>query len=128
MRLSGFLLSALLLLALASAAWAPPAARVGDLVHGTAHQHGPLWAPRPVQGPIVTGSQNVLVNGKPAARVDDSGTHAVCDGPNTFRIVAGSKSVLINGKPAARVGDATLHCGIAPGAIVHGSPDVLIGD
>lgn len=128
MRLSRFYLSAVLLLALAAAAWAPPAARVGDLVNGTAHQHGPVWAPRPVRGPVVTGSPNVFVNGKPAARVDDSGTHAACDGPNAFRIVAGSRTVLINGKPAARVGDATLHCGVAPGAILQGSPDVLIGD
>lgn len=62
-------------------------------------------------GLINTGSDNVLIDGFPAARKGDG---FIC--PAAFHngsgiIMGGSTSVLINGKPAARMGDATI-CGV----------------
>ncbi|MGD8240499.1 MAG: PAAR domain-containing protein [Armatimonadota bacterium] len=131
MRTICILLLVAALLCAASPAFAPPAARVGDTVVGTPHCHGPHGLagliPHPVQGPIIIGCPTVLINGKPAARVQDTGTTAACCGPNTFTITLGSATVLIGGRPAARQGDATLHCGMVPGTITIGSPNVLIG-
>jgi uncharacterized Zn-binding protein involved in type VI secretion len=81
--------------------------------------HGCLSCPHTVSGPITTGSSHVLVNGRPAARVGDRGTHAACCGPNTFEIVGGDSSVIIDGKPAAKLGSSTRHCG-GMGHIVGG--------
>lgn len=50
-------------------------------------------------GQIVEGSPDVMINGRPAA-ILGSGTE--CGG----KVVAGSSNVFINGKPVARVGDA----------------------
>ncbi len=131
MRAICVLLPAVVLLCASSPAFAPPAARVGDIVTGTPHCHtvhglaGPI--PHPVTGPIMLGCATVLVNGKPAARVGDVGTTAACCGPNTFTITTGSATVFIGGKPAARQQDTTLHCGMAPGKIIIGSPNVIIG-
>ena len=83
--------------------------------------------PHPVTGPAVTGSPDVIINGKPALRVGDNGVHSTCCGANTWQTVAGSATVFINGRPAVRLGDATQHCGGA-GKTIEGSPDVLIGD
>jgi uncharacterized Zn-binding protein involved in type VI secretion len=104
------------------------AARVNDLVKGDPHAHGCPGCPHPVQGPIVTGSPTVFINGIPAARVSDIGVHAVCCGPNMFEIKMGSATVYINGKQAARKGDMTMHCSAYPGKVEVGSPDVDIGD
>jgi uncharacterized Zn-binding protein involved in type VI secretion len=68
----------------------------------------------------------VNVNGRPAVRVDDSGVHSACCGPNQWRALAGSPTVFINGKPAHRVGDATQHCG-GNGKLVEGSSNVDVG-
>jgi hypothetical protein len=68
----------------------------------------------------------VNVNGKPAVRVDDSGVHSACCGPNQWRALAGSPTVFINGKAAHRAGDATQHCG-GNGKLVEGSPNVDVG-
>lgn len=73
----------------------------------------------PTVGPITTGSPNVFVNGRPAARVGDIGVHAACCGPNTFKIISGDSQVLINGRPAAKIGSQTNHCG-GVGSIVGG--------
>ncbi len=86
-------------------------AALGDAVVCPADSHGCPSCPHIVTGHIETGSPQVLVRGKPAARLGDGGHHAVCCGPNTFKITSGDLSVLINGKPAARNGDTTLHCG-----------------
>ncbi len=105
----------------------PAAARLGDKAQVDADAHGCPACPHPGVGPIVTGSSDVFVNGKPAARQDDLGIHAVCCGPNTFNIKRGSATVYVNGKPFARMNDQTKHCG-GSGPIIEGSPDVLIDD
>jgi uncharacterized Zn-binding protein involved in type VI secretion len=88
-------------------------ARVGDFGDCPADVHPGPYGPHHVRGPILTGSPNVIIDGKPAARVGDTGTHVnlVCIGANKFEIVEGDNSVLINGKAAARIGDKTRHCG-----------------
>ncbi len=54
-------------------------------------------------GPIIEGSPDVFINGKPAAvQADKTG----CGGS----IVSGASGVFINGKPMARMGDAA-RCG-----------------
>lgn len=108
----------------------PPAARVNDNSQGTPHCHSVHpWSPvpHPNVGPIVAGSTNVMTNSLPQARLNDPGVHSACCGPNTYKIVAGSGTVMVNGKPAARLGDQTLHCGMATGTIIMGSPTVQIG-
>ncbi len=72
-----------------------------------------------VGGPIINGSINVLINGKPTARIGDKCT---CVGPPDI-IVQGNPIVLINGKPIACMGDMTAHGGV----IISGETNVLIG-
>ena len=80
-------------------------------------------------GGVITGaSSNVIIEGKPAARVDDPGSpHSwICPEPpppHGVVISSGSGTVMINGKPAARVGDST-NCG---SVIIGGSSKVVIG-
>ncbi len=99
----------------------PAAARLGDSCSG----HGCFPAT-----PIVAGSSDVFINGKPAARQGDTVLLHACPCPKMPHgihgrsISAGSSTVSINGKPAARVGDA-VGCG---GSVAAGSGDVLIGD
>lgn len=92
-----------------------PAARMGDT---TAHG-----------GQIVTGSRQVLIGGRPAARMGDrhacpaySGDTPHVGGP----IQSGSPSVLIGGRPAARCGDL-VQCNGPPSAVTSGDASVLIG-
>jgi uncharacterized Zn-binding protein involved in type VI secretion len=81
-------------------------------------------------GTIVNGAATVLINGLPAARVNDMIVTPrfvfpinCVGGP----IIGGATTVLIAGMPAARVGDiAVTACG--PEVIVTGSPNVLIGN
>ena len=61
-------------------------------------------------GPITSGSFNVLIGGKPAARKGDPIT---CSAHGVASIIEGSSSVFINGIPAARMGDKT-SCGTPP--------------
>lgn len=76
---------------------------------------------------IMTGSTDVLVNGRPAARVGDVSTPHLFPGRpcpmHVAPICFGSQSVLINGKPAARVGDPLAACTF----IALGSFDVITG-
>ncbi|MCO7525599.1 PAAR domain-containing protein [Pseudomonas asiatica] len=74
-------------------------------------------------GRIISGSSNVHVNGKPAARAHLD--YAKCsEHSGTPKILAqGSHTVYINGVPAARVGDVTA----CDGKISVGSPNVEIG-
>ena len=95
----------------------PAAARQGDpgVVHCTAYT-------------IASGSQDVFINGIPAARVGDSSTVHLKPGgkhcvPHTSTISSGSATVFINGKPAARQGDPLNECT----TIAAGSPTVFIG-
>lgn len=99
----------------------PAAARLGDSCAG----HGCFPAT-----PIVAGSGDVFINGKPAARQGDTVLLHACPCPKMPHgihgrsISAGSSTVSINGKPASRVGDA-IGCG---GSVAAGSGDVFIGD
>jgi uncharacterized Zn-binding protein involved in type VI secretion len=83
----------------------------------------PLWdgdTPH-VGGPILPACKpNVLIGGRPAARVGDL---AYCNAPPDV-IAAGSATVLIGGQMAARLGSQTVHGGV----VVAGDPTVLIGD
>lgn len=99
----------------------PGAARLADSCAG----HGCFPAT-----PIIAGSGDVIINGKPAARKGDAVLLHACPCPNmphgihSRAISAGSGSVIINGKLAARIGDA-IGCG---GSVAAGSGDVIIGD
>lgn len=99
----------------------PAAARSGDSCAG----HGCFPAT-----PIVAGSGDVFINGKPAARQGDTVLLHACPCPkmphgiHSRSISAGSSTVSINGKPAARVGDG-IGCG---GSVSVGSGNVFIGD
>ena len=74
-------------------------------------------------GPIIQGSDNVKVEGLPAARKGDA-IQAHGDSPHRNpKIAEGSSKVNINGKPAARVGDAA-SCGHS---ISGGASKVNIG-
>lgn len=84
---------------------------MGMVAKCAADSHGCPVCPHPTKGPITTGSSQVLVQGRPAARQGDIGVQAACCDGNTFEISGGDSSVLINGRPAARIGTTTRHCG-----------------
>lgn len=102
----------------------PSAARLGDLHVGVC-DHGDICCPHNVSGPIAEGSNNVMTNGKPQARLGDSVTHN-CPHCGTGNISEGSGTVFANGKPIARVGDKVTYPG-GVGTIVEGSPNVVVG-
>lgn len=89
-----------------------PAARLTDLHVCPLPTHG--------GGPVLLGTDTVLIGGLPAATL---GSVCTCAGPPDT-IVQGSFSVLIGGRPAARLGDLTAHGGV----ITTGCLTVLIGD
>ncbi len=95
----------------------PGAARVGDpgIPHCSAYV-------------IATGSTDVLINGRPAARVGDLSTpHLRPAGifcvTHVAPVMTGSTSVFINGRPAATQGSYLAGCTI----VALGSTDVNIG-
>ncbi len=131
-----------------------PAARINDWAFAPphAHSHPPNLippappVPLPATGPIlkipfVSGADKVLINNMPAARCGDIGVQIWCGGFFPFyEIFLGSSSVWIEGARAARLGvDITKHCifstpkpndpplGPMIGAIIQGSPNVIIG-
>ncbi|KMQ76022.1 type VI secretion system PAAR protein [Marinobacter subterrani] len=75
--------------------------------------------------PVIAGSPNVLIDGKPVARVGDSlAPHSKPKHPPHPRAIAsGSATVLINGIPAAVTGGS-----ISCGGVTIGSGSVVIGD
>lgn len=75
-----------------------------------------------VGGPILTGSPDVNVDGRPAARVADS-VDCTPAGDHSAMIGTGASQVRINGRLAARVGSKTSH----RGSVQEGSTDVLVG-
>lgn len=95
-------------------------AAVGNHSYCPSDNHGNFCCPHTLTGLITTGSTTVTVNGKPAARLGDTGVASACCGPNTFRITSGDPNVLIDGRPAARIGDATVHCYSSPGTLIEG--------
>lgn len=101
--------------------------RLGDKANVTADSHGCPGCPHAGVGPAISGSADVMVNGRPALRVDDVGIHAICCGPNMWTAKQGSSSVFINGKAAFRMNDPTKHCG-GDGKLIEGSSDVIVGD
>jgi uncharacterized Zn-binding protein involved in type VI secretion len=74
--------------------------------------------------PVIAGSPDVLVDGKPVARLGDPlAPHSKPKHPPHPRtIAAGSSTVLINGKPAAVTGSA-----VSCGGVTIGSGTVVIG-
>lgn len=98
----------------------PAVARLGDATTG----HG-AFGPRPS---AVTGSTDVIVNGKGAIRVNDtwpqhSDGRSSHDHDPLSKQIAGSPSVFVNGQPLARIGDS-ISCG---DAIAAGSDNVISG-
>ena len=93
------------------------AGRLGDL--GSSHGCFPPT-------PAISGSPNVLINGRPALRVDDPLLLHACPNcpPHPRKMAKGTASVLINGKPACGTGD-DVNCG---GVLITGSSDVLIDE
>lgn len=75
----------------------------------------------PPTGAIATGSANVFVNRKPAARAMLSTADCKESGPQ--KVAQGSETVFINQWNASRIDDK-LQCGAK---IIEGSPDVFIG-
>lgn len=76
---------------------------------------------------IATGSTDVFINGRSAARVGDiSSPHLVpsriCFG-HVAPIILGSTKVMINGRPAAYVGSYLAGCTL----VATGSSDVIVG-
>ncbi len=88
---------------------------LGDL--GSDHQGFPPT-------PVISGSPDVLIDGKPVARVGDAlAPHSKPKhSPHPRTIAAGSATVLINGMPAAVTGGA-IDCG----GVTIGSGSVIVG-
>lgn len=105
----------------------PPQARIGDASLVPADSHGCPGCPHKAVGPAISGSSNVLTNGRSSVRVGDQGIHAACCGQNIWMAKAGSRSVLINGRMAHRLSDIVKHCG-GTGRTIEGSPNVIVGD
>ena len=105
----------------------PQAGRLGDNAQVPSDSHGCICCAHSCIGPATTGSQDVHVNERLALRIQDTGVHSSCCGPNTWVAVAGAPHVLINGRKAHRLTDVTQHCG-GVGQLVGGSSDVIIGD
>lgn len=74
--------------------------------------------------PVISGSPDVLIDGKPVARVGDAlAPHAKPKRrPHSRAIATGSPTVLINGKPVAVTGGA-IDCG----GVTIGSGSVIVG-
>jgi uncharacterized Zn-binding protein involved in type VI secretion len=92
-------------------------AKVGDKMTG-------IWygdRPRRTSGSITSGSPNVIVNGKPSARIGDKGRHRY----GSFTITTGRPDIIINGKKVAYKGSKTNNRG-GSGIIVTGSPNVSV--
>ncbi|WP_040886757.1 type VI secretion system PAAR protein [Marinobacter santoriniensis] len=89
---------------------------VGDL--GSDHEGFPPT-------PVIAGSPDVLIDGRPAARVGDPlAPHSKPKhSPHPRTIADGSRTVMINGKPAAITGGA-----ISCGGITMGSGSVVVGE
>lgn len=83
-------------------------------------QIGKRVIPPTPSGPIITGSPNVLINGKLAAYCSSD---VACIKDATQKIAQGSATVGYNQLPAARVGDKGT-CGFAVG---EGSKNVFVG-
>ena len=94
----------------------PPIGRLGDICLG----HG-SFPPTPV----IQGSPNTFVNGKPLFRQGDSvaphGSPSPAP-PHGRSGASGSSNFYVNGKQGMRIGDP-IDCG---GILAQGSPDTII--
>jgi uncharacterized Zn-binding protein involved in type VI secretion len=80
--------------------------------------------PRPhLGGPVAGGLDSVQIQGRSGARMGDPTSCLMAPEVGPDFIKCGSKTVLFGGRPAARLSSPTLH----GGAIVSGSPNVLVG-
>ena len=104
----------------------PPAGRLGDKSQVPADAHDCPACPHPAIGPAIMGSPNVMINSRPALRVNDTGIHAACCGPNMWTAKTGSATVKINGQLCHRMNDVDQHCG-GVGRMIEGSPNVIVG-
>lgn len=104
----------------------PGQCRLGDISDVPVDAHGCPACPHPAKGPAIIGSPDVSVNKMPAIRVDDTGIHMACCGPNTWTATKGSATVMINNKAAHRIGDMDRHCG-GIGQMSNGSTNVIVG-
>ncbi|MBN3723569.1 type IV secretion protein Rhs [Burkholderia sp. Ac-20379] len=83
-------------------------------------------APPQIKGKVASGSGNVYVNDRPAARAaqpSDLDTVQCQDHSGPQMVAEGSGNVYINNQPAARVGDKST----CDGTIAEGSDNVFIG-
>lgn len=93
----------------------PPAARRGDITTG----HGCFESV-----PIISGSNDVMINNIPAARETDAVAAHTCEkSEHDSFVFLGSGTVKVNGLSLARVGDPTT-CG---DVIARGSGNVIVG-
>jgi len=111
------------------------AARLGDSTKGSftaswcSHptKTGKKHPGGPVSGTIKSGSPNVFVNGKPAARVGDT-VYETCSCRNgNGKISQGSSTVFVNGKPKARLSDKVNEHTDRDGKITSSSNNVFVG-
>jgi uncharacterized Zn-binding protein involved in type VI secretion len=102
----------------------PKAARVTD-THAGICDHGLPCCPHSVTGTITQGSPDTFINGKPAARLNDTVVHN-CPHCGTGYISSASGTVNINGRGAARQGDEVTYPG-GSGVITSGSGNVNHG-
>lgn len=72
-------------------------------------------------GPVITGSPDLLICGRPAARMTDV-ANCSDDGSAPVPLVEGSKTILVNGLPMARIGHK-LMCGAV---VDEGAASVMI--
>ena len=89
---------------------------------------GDAGAPHCTAYVIATGSPDVLIEGKPAARTGDvSSLHKMPGGkncvPHVSKIVSRTSSVFVNGRPLAQVGDPLTGCTV----IAQGCVSVFVG-
>jgi uncharacterized Zn-binding protein involved in type VI secretion len=103
------------------------AARIDDCANVPHDDHGCACCPHTCAGPATSGSSTVLINDRPAVRVNDRGLHGACCAGNAWIAIEGAPRVLIGGQLAHRMGDRTQHCG-GIGRTVQGSDNVLIGN
>lgn len=100
-------------------------ARVGDMSSG--HDFCPGV-------PIVSGSSNVFVDGKPVACVGDTCSphyHYISEENqhplHTPVIITGSNNVFVNGRPVAKIGSIVSCSPFGEGMVVEGSSTVFVG-
>jgi uncharacterized Zn-binding protein involved in type VI secretion len=104
-------------------------ARLLDAISCPPCIHG--WGVLPVYGQFTVGSPNVLVNSRPAIRLNDLALTVCCPGTNTAVPTVGAVKTLTNSRPTIRMGDVTTHClnpaslgYVMPG---HTSPNTICG-